>query len=810
MKKILSSSKMFKGIISFLLFLLFSFIGYSQTINFSGIISSDTTWNADTVKITGNINVNNGATLIINSGTYVEFQSFYSILVFGRIIAIGTINDSITFTINDTTGFANYSNILGGWDGIYLDGAPINDSSIFEYCKFSYCKNNALIPVNGQLTRIENCLFNNNILAILLDNNINTLIKNNFFKYNFEAVSVQNNSSSIISSNIFQNNGSGINVYYSSAIILNNIISHSALFGIQINDTSSASMTITQNEITYNYTAIIINRAYNSQIIINKNIISYNNNLWTGSGIVINDASPTIINNTIAYNSALGGSGIFIQEHSSPLIIFNKICNNYASGFSCGATDDGAGILSLKSSPFIINNLISNNEAEFSGGGISILDTSSVTLINNTIVNNRSNQLFGGGISIGMDGGNAVLKNNIIFGNESSHNYEGLSNQIYAYTTGAPFDIGYCDFSDTINASGYYSAYYHDLILLDPLFVNPTLGAGISYDALSADWSLQPSSPCYNTGTPDTTGLHLYTTDLMGNSRVKFGRIDIGAYESLNYVPVVTANSTSASICAGGSVILTGGGATTYTWSSGVIDSVSFVPTSTTTYTVTGIDGNGFFNTATTTITVLPTESSDQTLTICKGQSISIGSITHDTSGTFTDVLSASNGCDSLVTTHLTVLSTAINPFINVAENILTASDSTVTYQWIDCNNDNVSIEGEIYQTYIADLSGNFAVILSNGVCMDTSTCYTIFVSGIANLFNAQSIAIYPIPAKDNLFIQSDEKIKKIRCLNYLGQSVEFKLENNSISTSALSDGMYFLVIVMQSGQTVSKRFIKE
>ncbi len=613
-------SNMKKLLFSVSFFLSISIVGYTQTINFSGTISFDTTWSADTVKITGDIWVNNVATLTINQGTYVEFQSFYSINVSGRILSIGNSNDSITFTIKDTTGLTNYSNNLGGWNGIHLFGLfPTNDSSIFEYCKFSYCKYTSLIPYNGQHIRIESCSFNNNGGAIDIENNIHSLIKKNYFRNNLTGLFVNANSNSIISENTFQNNGYGILFYNSSAMVNNNIISHSTDFGIQVSDTGSTSVTITQNEITYNLTGIKIVEASNSHIIINKNIINYNNAMATGGGIFIFSASPTIINNTIAYNNATGGSGILINNYSKPLIIFNKICNNQATGFGCGYQDDGAGILSIKSFPFIINNLICNNEAENAGGGISILDTSSATIINNTIVNNRSNQLFGGGVSIAMDSGDVVFKNNIIFGNESSQTYNGGSSQIFAYTGSTPFDVGYCDFSDTTNVSGYHSANYNNIILSDPLFISPTADAGISYDALSANWDLQTISPCTNTGTPDTNGLYLYSTDIIGNSRVKFGRIDMGAYEST-----------------------------------------------------------------------------------------------------------------------------------------------------------------------------------------------TLLTTSITNLMNSELISIFPNPVKDNLFMTSNEKIKNIMCLNYLGQSVDLKLENNSVITSTLSEGMYFLILTTQSEKNIIKRFIKE
>lgn len=71
-------------------------------------------------------------------------------------------------------------------------------------------------------------------------------------------------------------------------------------------------------------------------------------------------------------------------------------------------------------------------------------------------------------------------------------------------------------------------------------------------------------------------------------------------------LPVVTANATATNVCAGTSVTLTGSGAISYVWTGGVTDGTAFVPSSTTTYTVTGTNGNNCSNTATKTITVNP------------------------------------------------------------------------------------------------------------------------------------------------------------------------------------------------------------
>jgi hypothetical protein len=72
----------------------------------------------------------------------------------------------------------------------------------------------------------------------------------------------------------------------------------------------------------------------------------------------------------------------------------------------------------------------------------------------------------------------------------------------------------------------------------------------------------------------------------------------------LDTLPTVTATSSSSSVCAGTSVSLNGGGATTYSWSGGVTNGVSFIPTATATYTVTGTSAAGCTNTAATTVTV--------------------------------------------------------------------------------------------------------------------------------------------------------------------------------------------------------------
>ncbi|MBK7959461.1 MAG: hypothetical protein IPK03_16075 [Bacteroidetes bacterium] len=98
---------------------------------------------------------------------------------------------------------------------------------------------------------------------------------------------------------------------------------------------------------------------------------------------------------------------------------------------------------------------------------------------------------------------------------------------------------------------------------------------------------------------------------------------------TVNNLPTVTANATDTIVCAGKSVTLNGGGtATSFAWSGGKTNGVSFIPTlSTNSYTVTGTGANGCSDTAVITIQVksLPTVTANASDTlVCAGKSVTL------------------------------------------------------------------------------------------------------------------------------------------------------------------------------------------
>lgn len=94
---------------------------------------------------------------------------------------------------------------------------------------------------------------------------------------------------------------------------------------------------------------------------------------------------------------------------------------------------------------------------------------------------------------------------------------------------------------------------------------------------------------------------------------------------TINALPAVTAPPLT-DVCAGYMTTLNGSGASTYTWTGGIVDGTPFAANTATTYVVTGTDANGCSNTASASITIkaLPTVAISGDAAVCIGSAISL------------------------------------------------------------------------------------------------------------------------------------------------------------------------------------------
>jgi hypothetical protein len=213
-------------------------------------------------------------------------------------------------------------------------------------------------------------------------------------------------------------------------------------------------------------------------------------------------------------------------------------------------------------------------------------------------------------------------------------------------------------------------------------------------------------------------------------------------------------------------------------------------------YTYTVTDANACSATTTVTVTQPNAISSTQSPTLCAGRQLIVGTHTYTTAGTYTDVLTAQNGCDSTVTTNLAFYS-VINAAVTVNSTTITASNATATsYEWVNCST-GAPIAGATSQSFVATTNGNYAVIVSEGVCSRFSPCTLISTIGIAQYNAASNLQVYPNPFTNELTIVSTAKTNAL-LFDMLGNKInEFVLQNTTqtISLESLAPGMYYLQV---------------
>lgn len=221
-----------------------------------GTISADETWSEDTVKVTADVLVNNGITLTIEPGVYVEFQGHYQLNIQGRILAQGSPNDRIVFTAKDT----NLTTTSGGWNAIRFNyTSSSNDSSLIEYCSMMYGND------------FKESLVNNSGGAILFNGFSKALVSNNIITkcYGKAAVFCYNSKAVFTGNLIADNNATGMYLWNSYNIFVNNTIVNNTNYGLNASSCNAVFANgIIANNGSGNFSSSLENVAvYNSNIV---------------------------------------------------------------------------------------------------------------------------------------------------------------------------------------------------------------------------------------------------------------------------------------------------------------------------------------------------------------------------------------------------------------------------------------------------------------------------------------------------------------------------------------------------------------
>jgi parallel beta-helix repeat protein len=290
---------------------------------------------------------------------------------------------------------------------------------------------------------------------------------------------------------------------------------------------------------------------------------------YSGGGIQVLAASPSIKGNVIAHNvTCFGGAGIDVYG-GAPLItrnavLFNEQANECTGGVGGGlsvggpgtqvianviagnsmATGSGGGIgMNATGDVLIANNVIRNNSANDQGGGIWMVNDSRPSILQNLIYGNTAPQGAGVYWSIPEGDQGPLLVNNTIANNTGSVGTAvwggGYQSQVRLFNnvmTGLPGQRAvHCDtlFSSIPPTFRYNDAWSSGINAWEPACFGQAGTAGnISADPMfvgPGDYHLQGDSPCVDAGENAAPGL--LSTDIDGDPRIVGGIVDQGVDE---------------------------------------------------------------------------------------------------------------------------------------------------------------------------------------------------------------------------------------------------------------------------------------
>ncbi len=217
--------------------------------------------------------------------------------------------------------------------------------------------------------------------------------------------------------------------------------------------------------------------------------------------------------------------------------------------------------------------------------------------------------------------------------------------------------------------------------------------------------------------------------------------------------------------------------------------------TSSGTYTQNFTNFHGCDSLLTLNLTINTPDST--TITASGYCSYTLNSQTYTSSGTYYQQFVNGHSCDSIITLQLTI--NLIDPSVTQNGVTLNAIQNGASYQWVDCANNYAPIGGETNQTFVASSNGNYAVIISNGNCTDTSVCMSVFSVGITESIANNGFNVAPNPFTKETTLRFDEVQTNttVRIIDILGKEIRSVMVTGSnqvvIEKGEMKSGIYYI-----------------
>jgi len=271
------------------------------------------------------------------------------------------------------------------------------------------------------------------------------------------------------------------------------------------------------------------------------------------------------------------------------------------------------------------------------------------------------------------------------------------------------------------------------------------------------------------------------------------------------------------------SAIATGGtGSYTYSWSSGGGTNSVASSLQAGVYTVTVTDNASVVTSTVFTVTEPPVIAVNQTKTLCAGQTITIGSHTYSATNTYLDTLSAANGCDSVLTTHLSFYNSTPVSLSITGNDSLCSTDGAFVLSGGSPLNGVYAGSGVNAGSFNPGLAANGWNVITY-TFVDANNCSTTdkdsldvgacTVTGLAAALDiSKDITVYPNPASGMIMVSVNEANQfELNLYNAIGELILVKQFNGhmtNLDIHALANGIYLLNVKTKQG-TSTHKFMK-
>ncbi|MBP6455617.1 MAG: T9SS type A sorting domain-containing protein [Chitinophagaceae bacterium] len=231
------------------------------------------------------------------------------------------------------------------------------------------------------------------------------------------------------------------------------------------------------------------------------------------------------------------------------------------------------------------------------------------------------------------------------------------------------------------------------------------------------------------------------------------------------------------------------------------------------TYTEIYQNASGCDSTLTLNLTINNSYQNSITTTSCGPYTF--GGQLYTSTGLYTLNFQTVNGCDSIIDLNLTINPMPNNGVSQSGATLSSLAAAPTLYQWVNCPGYTL-IAGANAQSYTALVSGDYAVIVSNGNCIDTSDCFNVVISGIKNEnLLANQLIVSPNPFNDFISIKFLKNISELEfnITSATGQILKkdklTKVENATIDVANFAQGVYFLNL-KADGQQATIKIVKQ